>query len=416
MKILELRQQRKDLADKAHAIITKAGADKRSVLNTEENAEFDKIMEDVDKLAETIQRAERSQTVQTELTASAGRSSNPAAPATTEPTGNTENRTEASEAEQREAARVVAFRSWLKGGIGELSRDEKRSLYAGADVSGGYLVLPQQMQNQLIKNIDNQVFLRGLATSVQVTAAESIGVPTLENDPDDADWTTELKTGTEDSTMSFGKRAMTPHPVAKRIKLSDKLLRLVQNADTLTLQRLGYKMGITQEKAFLTGDGNKKPLGVFTASANGIDTDRDTSVGTAAITADGLIDTLYALKGQYQGTCVGLTSRTGMKQIRKLKDSQNRYLWEPNLQAGQPDLVLGRPMYMSEYVPVVFTAGNYVGMWADFKHYWIVDALTYSVKRLDELYAETAQIGFIVRAELDGGPVLPEAFSRWVTS
>ena len=101
-----------------------------------------------------------------------------------------------------------------------------------------------------------------------------------------------------------------------------------------------------------------------------------------------------------------------MKQITKLKDGEGQYIWRASVQAGEPDMILGHPVNMSEHVPNTFTAGLYVGMIADYSHYWIADALTMQMQRLVELYAETNQIGFIGRQEVDGMPVLEEAFSR----
>ena len=67
---------------------------------------------------------------------------------------------------------------------------------------------------------------------------------------------------------------------------------------------------------------------------------------------------------------------------------------------------------MSEYVPNTFTTGLYTGVLADWRFYWIADALDMTVQRLVELYARSNQIGFIGRKETDGMPVLAEAFAR----
>ncbi len=104
--------------------------------------------------------------------------------------------------------------------------------------------------------------------------------------------------------------------------------------------------------------------------------------------------------------------RDAVKQIRKLKDGNGQYIWQPSLQAGQPDAILNRPVTMSEYMPNTFTASQYVGIIGDLQWYWIVDALTLTIQVLVELYAETNQNGYIGRLEADGMPVLEEAFTR----
>ena len=101
-----------------------------------------------------------------------------------------------------------------------------------------------------------------------------------------------------------------------------------------------------------------------------------------------------------------------MQRIRKLKDQQNRYLWEPSTQAGEPNRLLDRPIMMSEYVPNTFTSNAYVGLLGDFSYYWIADSVNMELRRLDELYAEANQVGYIGRMEFDGMPALEEAFAR----
>ena len=298
-------------------------------------------------------------------------------------------------------------------------RGEKRALQVDLDTAGGFLVTPLQLVDQLIKSIDDMVFVRQHATVLAVPNADSLGVPTLDNDPADADWTAELATGNEDSTMSFGRRELHPHPVAKRLKISRTLLRKVPNSEGLAMQRLGYKFGITQEKAFLTGSGSGQPLGVFTASNYGISTSRDVATGNAqtAIAMNGLINAKYALKAAYWPRARWIFHRDAVKQIALLRDlsggaDTGQYLWYPSVRDGEPDRLLGLPMDVSEYAPNTFTSALYVGILGDFSNYWIADSLALEMQRLVELYAATNQVALIGRMESDGMPVLEEAFVR----
>jgi len=157
-------------------------------------------------------------------------------------------------------------------------------------------------------------------------------------------------------------------------------------------------------------------MGVFTAATAGfgISTSRDVATGNAAtaFTTDGLMEALYSLKGQYHALATWIFHRDAIKRLRKLKDGEGQYIWNPDMKGGQPDMVLGRPYKMSEYCPNTFTTGKYVGIIGDFKNYWIADALSMRIQRLNELYAATNQVGFIGRLESDGMPTLEEAFSR----
>lgn len=307
-----------------------------------------------------------------------------------------------------------AFDKYLTGGNGDAL-----GLVASKDDKGGYTA-PMATTAQLIKFVDDFVFMRQLATVLPpIPEAVSLGAVSYDADPGDADWTAEVPASdiSEDDSMRFGKRELRPHLLTKLVKASMKFLRVASGlpggAAGFIGSRLGYKFAITEEKNFLTGDGVQKPLGVFVASNDGIPTTRDTiSTSATDFTADTVMDALYNLKVQYQDRATGLFSRTFIKMLRKKKDGEGQYLWQPGLIAGQPDRILNRPYKQSEFVPSTFTAGLYVGMWADFSWYWILDSLGISIDRLSELFQLKNQTGFLGRKETDGMPVLAEAFSR----
>jgi HK97 family phage major capsid protein len=307
-----------------------------------------------------------------------------------------------------------AFARFLVGGVNSLTADEYRAMQADSDTGGGFLVAPQQMVTELLKAVDDVVIMRQFARKFPLTKSASLGVPTLDTDAADADWTAELATGDE-TELGFGKRELRPHPLSKLVKLSNKLIRIAAlNPEQLVNERLAHLFGITQEKAFMTGDGLQKPLGVFTASADGINTGRDVSDGNTAtlIKADALINAKYALKAQYHPRARWIMHRDVMAAIRKLKDGNGQYLWQPAISGGVPDRILEQPYILSEYAPNTFESGKYLAILGDFQFYWIADALDMQIQRLSELYARANQTGFIGRLETDGMPILEEAFIR----
>lgn len=403
-----LREDRGKIVNEMKAITDLVETEKRD-MTADETAKHGELFALQEAKAAEITAAERQENLDREMAANADDAERRAA----ETAGAANGGQNALTSEQRQAA---TFQGWLNSGqLRGDGAEEVRALQAGTDTLGGYVVPPEQFVNQLIKFVDDLLFIRGLATTFTVSNADSLGVPSLDTDIADADWTPELGTGDEDSSMAFGKRNLHPHPLAKRIKVSNTLLqRAVMGVEALVLSRMAYKFAVTQEKAFLTGTGAQQPLGLFTASANGISTGRDVSNAntTTAITFDGLINAKYSLKGNYWAAAQWLFHRDALKQITKLKDGEGQYIWRPSVQIGEPDMILGHPINMSEHVPSTFTAGLYVGMIADFSHYWIADALTMQMQRLVELYAATNQIGFIGRQEVDGMPVLEEAFIR----
>lgn len=317
---------------------------------------------------------------------------------------------------QNEESRA-AFQNYLRYGSSAIGPDHFRALQADSDSAGGFLVLPLTMANQIVKKMDDEVFIRKLATIIPCPKAESLGAPSIDNDPGDPTWTAEIATGDEDSTMSLGKRELTPHPVARLIKVSNKLIRASYlDPERIVTDRLVYKFSIVQENAFLNGTGANQPMGVFTAATTGfgISTARDVSTGntTTAITTDGIVEAFYSLKAQYRKKATWIFHRDAVKQIRKLKDGSGQYIWQLGISADKPPTILGAPYCESEYAPNTFTGGKYVGIVGDFSHYWIAEALNMNIQRLIELYAATNQVGFIGRCELDGMPTVEEAFSR----
>lgn len=409
-KSVELREKRAKLIADARAVYTEAETAKREP-NAEERSKFDKLLAGADELKSEYERLERLEAAEAELTETRGRKTEPNDPGS-KPNPKTERSDRRGTDEYRSA-----FNGYLVGGLNGLGPVEQRALQADSDVLGGAMVPPTMFVTELIKAVDDMVHIRQWATKHTLTDAQSLGAASLDADPADADWTSELSTGNEDSTMAFGRRELKPNNLAKRLKVSQKLLRLTSGgAETLVRNRLAYKFGITHEKAFLTGNGAGRPLGVFTASANGISTGRDVSSGntTTSIGVDGLISAKYSLKQQYQQSknTRWMFHRDGVAQIAKLKDTTNQYLWQPAVKDGQHDTLLGIEVAQSEYAPNTFTTGLYVGILGDFSHYWIVDALTMTVQRLNELYAETGRVGFIGNWETDGMPVLEEAFAR----
>lgn len=424
MRLNELRDKRGQAVKDARAIIDAAEADGQRALTDEESSKFDNLWAEQERLGAEIRRLEQlaeaeRQAAEDELrraeaqaAADAGRTVDPnadpdaAARAVTDRAGNGRETTEQHQ--------VAALRSWLVGGAHGMSEAERRALQADVDTGGGYLTAPAFFVERLIKFLDDEVFIRTLAQTDFIPQSESGIYPSLDADPDDADWTAELGTGNEDNNMAFGSRELKPHPLAKRIKVSNKLMRMSPSVENLVLDRLGYKFAVTQEKAFLTGSGANQPLGVFTASALGISTGRDVSADNTvtAPTFDGLKNLQFTLKGGYWAAANWIMHRDVVKVIAKIKDGNGQYIWSESVQDGQPDRLLGFPVRMSEFSPNTLTTGLYFALLGDFSKYQILDALNMQLQRLVELYAETNQTGFIGRMETDGMPVLEEAFVR----
>lgn len=294
------------------------------------------------------------------------------------------------------------------------SHPEIRTYQVDKDTYGGYLV-PVQFRDDLIKTVDNMVFIRQKATVLPVNGRVEVEIPRKTTRADGAAWTGEISSVTEDTNLTFGLSRMKPNTLTSLIKVSRALLKSgAMSVDSIIRDEFAYDFGITQEEAFMTGSGANQPLGLFTANANGISTDRDMSTDNTAtaITMDNLYNNIYNVKPQHRMNGEFAFSRTAVRNVRKLKDGEGNYLWQPSNQAGQPDRLLGYPVFESEYVPSTFTTGLYVGMFGDFSKYYIVEDTQLEIQVLQEYYAVNNQVGYIGRAGVDGAPVLEEAFSR----
>ena len=398
--VTELRQKRAALSGEVRKIQEAASG---GILSAEDLGKCDKIESDLITLEKNISLAERQEKREKELNTVA------------------ENRvsgaTEEDNKEKGVKEKRAAFNKFLSHGANSLNSVESRDLAADVAGSGGNIVAPQQFVSELLIDLRNMVFLREKARIFQLGAAATLGIPQLTAEVADSDWTTEIQLVTTDSTQAIGKRTLTPTMLTKGAKISIKLLEVgTLPAETIVKDSLNYKFAVTLEKAYMTGTGTAQPLGLFTASANGISTGRDVATAntTTAITADNLFHTQMSLKAQYRKLpdCGWIFHRDAIKQVRLLKDSQNRYLFEPSLVAGQPDRLLGSAIYESEYAPNTFTTGSYVGIYGALSYYWIADQIGFSLQRLTELYAATNQVGFIGRLSTDGAPAMETAFAR----
>lgn len=400
--IVALKQEAFKLISECRKMLDNASKEKRNLSN-EEQAKYDAMFNDaMDKKAQA-KRLEDLTTALSDLSMPEERK----APAT-----NPEKRNEIktgngflrSDKEYREA-----FARYLKTGDSK----ELRSLQVSIPDKGGYFV-PQQMADGIIEKLENAVLIRQFATVDTLSSSDSLGKVSWDNDPGDLEWTGEINEAAEDNNITIGKREMKPHRLPKLVKISKDLVRLAPNIESLVTRKFAYKYAITEENAFFNGDGAGKPLGVFTASASGISTSRDVSAdnSTTSVTFDGLTNAKYSLKAGYRRNARWFFHRDGLKQIEKLTDSNGSRLWQPSVQAGQPDMLLGSPVHESEYVPNTFTSGQYVGIYGDFSYYWIVDSLDFTIQTLYEKYSLTNQIGYIFTKYTDGQPVVEEAFAR----
>ncbi len=400
MEILEMKQRRAALVKEARKLLDTAETENRE-LTGEETQKYEEMMKDVDSWGTKIEREENLRKMEETLKE----------PEEKLPT-QTEKPEERKDAKETEEYRK-SFDRFLRNGISALTEKEFRAMQAEDPEGGGYLVAPQTFVSEMLKDVDNTVFMRTLARKFSLGKAESLGVPKLDTDFTSADWVSELDTGDED-TLDFGKRELRPHALSKLVKLSNKLIRnSVTPIESMVRERLAYVFSTTMENAYLNGTGLQQPLGIFVASDDGISTGRDVSTGntTTSIKADGLIEAKYTLATPYLRNARWVFHRDALKQIRSAQGWRRSVplaAWYNRGQSGQHS----RNSCHNERIRTKYLHRRALrGSSPRLSYYWIADALDMQVQRLVELYAATNQIGYLARLESDGAICSSKAHS-----
>ena len=313
----------------------------------------------------------------------------------------------ASDAEARQALANAAY--W-KGGAQAVEQKDLATNPAG---SGGYLVTDSQ-RAELIQKQDPISAMRRIARVLPPIPGGASVTPSVENDLSDAEWTTEIKSGSGDTVKPFGARVLSPKPLAKRIKISNAELRAgkLYDVENWVLTRMGVRFAVPEENAFINGTGVNSPMGLLGWSS----IPKFTTAASNTLAGDDVIGWAYSLPASYMGNAKILCNRSFLRKIRLLKSSDNQYLWQPGLSSGNPNKILDWSYEVSDQYPTgldgndAYTDNALVATIGDFQYYWIVDSLSLSIVRADQLYLESDQTGFIGRKETDGMPVLSEAF------
>lgn len=392
-RILELREKRAKAWEATKAFLdTKRGAD--GLVSTEDTVIYDKMEADVVALGREIDRLEKQETLDRELSKPLNM------PLTGKPTfPGMETRNGRASDEYRKAF-WNAMRTRAGEGLDPVIRN---ALQIGTDTEGGYLV-PDEFERTLVEALDDENIFRRLA-NVITTSSGDRKIPVVAS-KGTASWIDE-EGAIPESDDSFGQVSIGAYKLGTMIKVSEELLNdSVFNLETYISKEFARRIGNKEEDAFFTGDGSGKPTGILAATGGaqlGV-----TTASATAITIDEVLDLFYSLKASYRNKAVFVMNDATVKAIRKLKDGQGQYLWQPSLQAGTPDTIMNRPLYTSAYVPTIASTAKSI-VFGDFSYYWVADRQGRVFKRLNELYAATGQVGFVATQRVDGKLILPEA-------
>ena len=390
-KITELREKRTKAWNKAKAFLD-AHRDESGVLPADQAEAYDRMEQEVVNLGREIERMERMEAIEREMNAPT------ATPLTTKPetTGKLDTKT-------GRASDVYRQNFWNVMRSKNPDRSITDALQIGTDSEGGYLV-PDEFERTLVQGLNAATVIRANA-HVITTSSGLHKIPVVASHGSAA-WIDEEGAYTESDDV-FGQVQLDAHKVGTIIKVSEELLNdAAFDLEGYISSEFARRIGDKEEEAFLNGNGSSKPTGILNATGGG--EVGVTAASATAITADELIDLYFSLKAPYRKNAVWVLNDTTVKLIRKLKDNNGQYLWQPALRDGDVPTILGRPYFTSAYMPEA-AAGAKTVIFGDLNYYWIGDRQGITFKRLNELFAGNGQVGFLASKRLDGKTVLPEA-------
>jgi len=382
-KILELREKRAKLWDEAKSFLD-AKRNENGLLSAEDTETYEKMEADVVNLGKEVERLERQEALDIEL-------SRP----TSSIIRTTPNNTLDNEGRASNEYNIAFWNAMRSKNI------VQNALQVGQDSEGGYLA-PDEFEKILIESLEEENIFRQMANIINTSSGDR-KIPVVAS-KGSASWVDEEGIIPE-SDDAFGQVSIGAYKLATMLKISEELLNdSVFNLESYIAKEFARRIGTKEEESFFLGDGKGKPTGIFNTTGGaeiGVTT-------TATIKSDDLMDLFYSLRSPYRKNAVFVMNDSTVKTIRKLKDNTGQYLWQPSIQAGQPDTILNRPVKTSTYVPAI-EANKKAMAFGDFKFYWVADRQGRSFQRLNELFATTGQIGFKASQRVDGKLILPEA-------
>ena len=360
MRVQELIEKRAKVWETAKNFVD-THEDKNGNLSAEDKETYSRMEAEIEELTNSIERQQRAERREQELSKPVN-SPITGKPYKDEPQGEVKT---GRASDEYKKAMLTALRSNF--------RQVSNVLQEGVDADGGYLV-PEEYDHRLIDVLTEENIMRGIATKITTSGEHKINIAATKPA---AAWIE------EGEALSFGdatfeQKILDAHKLHVAIKITEELL--YDNAfglENYIITEFGKALANAEEDAFLNGDGVGKPTGIFDKTKGG------ESIGTltAALKSDDILDLIYKLKRPYRKNASFIMNDATLAQIRKLKDNNGQYLWQPSYQANEPDKILGYNIRTSAFAPTDAIA------FGDYKYYNIGDRGSRSFKQLNELFA-----------------------------
>lgn len=381
MNIKDLIEKRAKVWDTAKNFV-ETHEDKNGVLSDEDTATYNKMEKEIEDLTAAIDRQTRAEQREAELSKPVN------SPITGKPfMGDSKEVKKGRASDAYKDAMLSAMRSNF--------RNVSNVLQEGVDADGGYLV-PEEYDRRLIDVLDGENIMRSLATKITTAGQHKINIAATKPA---AAWIE------EGGALSFGDATfdqiyLDAYKLHVAIKVTEELL--YDNAfglENYIITQFGKALANAEEDAFLNGDGKGKPTGIFAKTGGG----QIAATLTAAVKSDDLIDLVYGLKRPYRKNASFIMNDATLASLRKLKDNNGAYIWQPSYKEGEPDRVLGYAVHTSAFAPTNAIA------FGDYSYYNIGDRGSRSFAELREIFAGNGMVGYVAKERVDGKLILPEA-------
>ncbi|MBE5825268.1 MAG: phage major capsid protein [Butyrivibrio sp.] len=381
MKLNEMIKNRADMLGAMRQFLD-SHEDKDGNLTADDAATYAKMEAEFDALSDSIKREQRAADREAELSKPVN------TPITEKPQmGGTEDKKTGRASDEYRKGMLTALRTNF--------RQISNVLQEGVDADGGYLV-PEEYDKRIIDVLEEENIMRGLATKITTSGQHKINIAATKPA---AAWIE------EGGALSFGDATfdqiyLDAFKLHVAIKVTEELLYdEAFGLENYIITQFGRALGNAEEDAFLNGDGKGKPVGLFNKDKGG----HVLNTLTADIKSDDILDLIYGLKRPYRKNASFILNDTVLGQLRKLKDNNGAYIWQPSYQAGEPDKILGYAAHTSAFAPDTAIA------FGDYSYYNIGDRGSRSFSELRELFAGNGMIGYVAKERVDGKLILPEA-------
>ena len=388
MTILELMQKRNQALAAARDFAESHRTDK-GTLSDEDSATYDKMEKEIMDMSREISRMQRQEAMEQELSQ----------PVNSPITGRPYQAS--AEPEKKTGRASDEYRKGMLQALRTNFRQISNVLQEGIDENGGYLV-PEEYDHRLIDVLNEENIMRRLGTTITTSGQHKINIAATKPA---AAWIEEGGALTF-GDATFDQIMLDAYKLHVAIKVTEELL--YDNAfhlENYIIDQFGKALANAEEDAFLNGDGTGKPLGIFAANGGA---QKNVVTAKASIESDDIINLVYALKRPYRKNAKFILNDQTIASIRKLKDGNGQYMWQPALISGEPDRLLGYEVLTSPFAPVA-EAGKPFIAFGDFKYYNIGDRGTRSFQELKELFAGNGMVGYVAKERVDGKLILPEA-------